>query len=207
MSTIWITVCAVATAQENATLTWNASTDSHTSGYYVYYGTDSHQYLYKVNAGAKTSFSVTNLPPGMTFYFAVSSYSSQGVEGVPSSEVSLSPLYFLAGSGAVSSTVEYLQFPDGVVFGYYDSTSYPWVYHFDMGWEYFMDAGDGQGGVYLYDCLSNTFWFTAPSLFPYLYDFTLNSWLYYYPNSQVPGTYTSNPRYFYDFGASQIITK
>jgi len=29
-----------------------------------------------------------------------------------------------------------------------------------------------------------------------LYDLTLNSWLYYFPNPNSPGHYTTNPRYF-----------
>jgi hypothetical protein len=43
--------------------------------------------------------------------------------------------------------------------------------------------------------------------FPYLYDFSLNALLYYYPDAGKPGHYTTNPRYFYNFATGQIITK
>lgn len=113
---------------------------------------------------------------------------------------------FFAGETALSNGVYYLALPNGNPFGYYsylpDSR---YIYHFDAGYEYVADANDGQGGVYLYDFASGHWWYTSRTFpFPYLYDFTLNAALYYYPGSQ-PGTYTSNPRWFYDFGTSQII--
>ena len=55
--------------------------------------------------------------------------------------------------------------------------------------------------MYLYDFASNTFFYTSPSFpFPYLYDFSLKAFLYYFPDTNNAGHYTSNPRYFYNFG-------
>jgi hypothetical protein len=55
--------------------------------------------------------------------------------------------------------------------------------------------------------MSNHFFYTSPSFpFPYLYDFSLNTVLYYFPDPNRPGHYTTNPRYFYDFATGQIIT-
>jgi len=55
--------------------------------------------------------------------------------------------------------------------------------------------------------MSNHFFYTSPSFpFPYLYDFSLNTALYYYPDPHNPGRYTTNPRYFYNFATGQIIT-
>ena len=77
-----------------------------------------------------------------------------------------------------------------------------------MGYEYVFDANDGNAGVYLYDFASNDFFYTSLTFpFPYLYDFNLNSVLYYYPDTTNAGHYTSNPRYFYDFSTGSIITK
>jgi len=94
------------------------------------------------------------------------------------------------------------------VFGYYSYLTDPhWIYHFDMGYEYWFDANDGQSGIYFYDFASNHFFYTSPSFpFPYLYDFSLNTVLYYYPDTNNPGHYTTNPRYFYNFATGQIIT-
>jgi sugar lactone lactonase YvrE len=99
----------------------------------------------------------------------------------------------------------WLQFPSsGQCFGYYNMASFPWLYHQDMGWEYFIDANNG-GGAYLYDWASQHWWYTGPTTpFPYLYDFSLQAWLYYSPVGSC--RYSSNPRWFYNFGTGQWIT-
>ena len=119
---------------------------------------------------------------------------------------------FFGGSVSVGGGFYYKQFASGVPFGYYNLVgsgySFPYFYHADLGTEYFFDANDSQGGAYLYDFASDTFFYTSASFpFPYLYDFTLNSVLYYYPDTTNPGHYTSGPRYFYDFATGAIITK
>ena len=71
------------------------------------------------------------------------------------------------------------------------------------------DAADGYSGVYFYDFKSSTFFYTSPGFpFPYLDDFALNSFLYYYPDPNNPGRYnTDGVRYFYDFATGKIISK
>jgi len=115
---------------------------------------------------------------------------------------------FFNGEIALGNGVYYLQFPNGTPFGYYSYLTDPyWIYHFDMGYEYWFDANDGHSGIYFYDNASTHFFYTSPSFpFPYLYDFTLNTVLYYYPDTNNPGHYTTNPRYFYNFASGQIIT-
>ena len=56
---------------------------------------------------------------------------------------------------------------------------------------------------------SNDFFYTSPSFpFPYLYDFGLNSTVYYYPDPNNAGHYNTNGiRYFYVFSTGQIVTK
>ena len=116
---------------------------------------------------------------------------------------------FFNGEVALGSGVYYLSFANGNYFGYYsflgDSA---YIYHFDLGYEYVIDANDGKDGVYLYDFASNDFFYTSPTFpFPYLYDFDRNSVLYYFPDMTNPGHYTSNPRYFYDYATGSVITK
>ena len=115
---------------------------------------------------------------------------------------------FFSGEVSLGNGVYYLQFPNGTPFGYYSYLTDPyWIYHFDMGYEYWFDANDGHSGIYFYDNASTHFFYTSPSFpFPYLYDFTLNTVLYYYPDANNPGHYTTNPRYFYNFATGQIIT-
>jgi len=115
---------------------------------------------------------------------------------------------FFNGEIALQNGVYYLQFPSGTPFGYYSYlTDQRFIYHFDMGYEYWFDANDGQSGIFFYDFASNHFFYTSPSFpFPYLYDFSLNTVLYYFPDLNNPGHYTTNPRYFYNFATGQIIT-
>lgn len=117
---------------------------------------------------------------------------------------------FFAGEAALSNGVYYLQFASGNPFGYYSYLSDPhYIYHFDLGFEYVFDAADGKNGVYLYDFKSNTFFYTSPAFpFPYMYDFTLNSAVYYYPDPSNAGHYNTNGiRYFYVFNTGTIISK
>jgi hypothetical protein len=115
---------------------------------------------------------------------------------------------FFNGEIPLGNGVYYLQFPDSTPFGYYSYLNdQRFIYHFDMGYEYWFDANDRQSGIYFYDFASSHFFYTSPSFpFPYLYDFSLNTVLYYYPDTQRPGHYTTNPRYFYNFATGQIIT-
>ena len=116
---------------------------------------------------------------------------------------------FFTGQVSLGDGVYYLVLPDGNLFGYYSYLSDPnYLYHFDLGYEYVFNANDSQGGVYFYDFKSGHFFYTSLTFpFPYLYDFNLNAVLYYYPNPQVAGHYTSDPRYFYNFGTSAVITQ
>jgi len=114
---------------------------------------------------------------------------------------------FFSGESSVGGGVYYLAFANGTPFGYYSYDSGGnYIYHQDLGWEYYEDANDSNHGIYLYDFSSGDWWYTSPQYpFPYLYDFSLGATLYYYPDTARAGHYTTNPRYFYDFGTNQII--
>ena len=120
------------------------------------------------------------------------------------------PLFF-SGSATLGNDVYYLALPNGNIFGYYADLSnteldQSYIYHFDLGYEYVMDANDGERGIYLYDFASDSFFYTSPTFaFPYLYSFLLKSVVYYFPDTSNAGRYTTGPRYFYDFGSAEII--
>ncbi len=117
---------------------------------------------------------------------------------------------FFNGQTTLSNGVYYLAFPNGNYFGYYSYLSNPlYIYHFDLGYEYLFDAADGKSGVYFYDFKSSDYFYTSPTFpFPYLYDFNLNTVLYYYPDPSNAGHYnTGGVRYFYNFATGQIISK
>ncbi len=113
------------------------------------------------------------------------------------------------GDVSLGSGVYYLHVPENNnLVGYYIYQFFPILYHYDMGFEYFLDANDGEGSAYFYDFLSGHWFFTGPTYpFPYLYDFTLNSILYYFPANNDPGHYSSNPRSFYNFATGKVITQ
>ena len=118
---------------------------------------------------------------------------------------------FFTGQTSVGNGVNYLAFSNGNYFGYYTFLSDPhYIYHYDLGFEYVTDAHDGMGGVYFYDFTSTHTFYTSPNgttPFPYLYDETLGTTLYYYPDPNNAGHYNTNGiRYFYDFATGQIIT-
>jgi hypothetical protein len=114
---------------------------------------------------------------------------------------------FFTGETALGGGWFYLQFPNGTPFGYYSYLSdQNFIYHLDLGFEYLFDANDANHGIYFYDFASSSFFYTSPTLFPDLYDFSLNAWLYYLPDVNNPGRYTHNPRWFYNFATGQWIT-
>jgi uncharacterized repeat protein (TIGR01451 family) len=105
---------------------------------------------------------------------------------------------FFAGEDFLGGSIYYLQFQDTNLFGYYGYLSSSILYHQDMGYEAFIPSTGGQ--IYFYDFAAGHWWYTSASLFPYLYDFTLNTWVYYFPDTTHPGHYTAKPRSFVNLG-------
>ncbi len=166
----------------------------------------------KVNA-ADASTGATAPPNGTIIHLEVETASSETFAVTSASNVTVNanthPSYF-TGESALNNGVYYLAFPNGNFFGYYSYLTDPhYIYHFDLGYEYLFDAADGHNGVYFYDFKSQGFFYSSPVFpFPYLYDFSLNTVLYYYPDTSNPGHYNTNGyRFFYRFDNGQIIVK
>jgi hypothetical protein len=79
-----------------ATASWDRNTDSDTSGYKLYFGTSSRNYTTTIDVGAQTSYVVSNLQSGLTYYFAATAYTGTGVQSSFSEEVS----YVVPGAGS-----------------------------------------------------------------------------------------------------------
>ncbi|RJR15596.1 MAG: PKD domain-containing protein [Nitrospiraceae bacterium] len=57
-------------------------------GFIIYYGSSSRNYTHVINVGRDTSYEVSNLTEGLTYYFAVTAYDTAGNESKYSQEVS-----------------------------------------------------------------------------------------------------------------------
>ena len=89
-STSSLTLPSTSSSGSTASLTWSPDTSTNLAGYKVYVGTSSRVYSSAVNVGNVTTYAVTNLGIGTTYYFAVSAFNSSGIESGFSNEVSKS---------------------------------------------------------------------------------------------------------------------
>jgi hypothetical protein len=80
-----VTTAAAATG---VNLAWDPNPESDIAGYRVHYGTAPGTYTKLVDVGNLTNASINDLTPGGTYFFTVSAYNSEGLEGPPSDEVS-----------------------------------------------------------------------------------------------------------------------
>jgi hypothetical protein len=198
----------------NGTRQWNTGMVARGR---IYFGADNKVYAFMVPSGTPTPTPTATATPtatsAPTATFTPTPTPTPTATHTPTATPTatatpgLHPAFF-SGEVSLGNGVYYLQFPNGTPFGYYAYLNDPrFIYHFDMGYEYWVDANDGQSGIYFYDFASTHFFYTSPSFpFPYLYDFSLNTVLYYFPDPNLPGHYTTNPRYFYNFATGQIIT-
>ena len=69
-------------------VSWDPVQDNRIAGYRLKYGTSSRSYTQSIDLGNVTSHSFANVPEGSTYYFVVTAYDANGVEGLPSTEVS-----------------------------------------------------------------------------------------------------------------------
>lgn len=75
-------------AQSSITLGWQASSDPTIAGYDIFYGTVSQQYTNEISVGNASSATISGLVPGVTYYFAATSYNSQNEQSAFTPEVS-----------------------------------------------------------------------------------------------------------------------
>lgn len=70
------------------TLAWDPNQEPDLAGYKLYYGTSSGSYQQSVDVGNLTQYSLSGLQNGVTYYFAVTAYDTEGYESGYSNEVS-----------------------------------------------------------------------------------------------------------------------
>jgi hypothetical protein len=137
------------------TLAWNRNAEENVVGYNVYYGTSSGNYDWVLDVGNVTSITVTDLPEGFTYYFAVTAYddSNPSLESTHSNEVS-------------KNTCSYSISPTNVSFGASGGTGSvsvttqagcPWTASSGESWMTITSGSSGTGnGTITYSVSANT---------------------------------------------------
>lgn len=90
-------------AGDAVTVRWKANSDKDVAGYKVHYGFKSRDYTHSIDVGPATSFTLTRLIPDTTYYFAASSYDSEGMESNYSAEITYKPVQDSDGDGLEDS--------------------------------------------------------------------------------------------------------
>jgi len=81
----------VGEAAISVTVSWDKNPDSATVGYYVYYGTQSHNYTTSINVGNTTTAVIYVPDQTVTYYFAVQAVSATGERSQLSAETVWTP--------------------------------------------------------------------------------------------------------------------
>jgi hypothetical protein len=69
-------------------LNWDLSKEKNIAGYKIYYGVSSGNYGSYIDVGNRTSYTITDLVSGLTYYFVITAYNNNGNESNYSAEVS-----------------------------------------------------------------------------------------------------------------------
>jgi len=80
-----LSLCSTTWAGE-LNLGWD--TDAGAAGFIIYYGTSIGNYTFETDTGTNTTVTIEGLLPGLTYYFAIAAYDSNGVQSALSSEIS-----------------------------------------------------------------------------------------------------------------------
>jgi hypothetical protein len=71
----------------DVTLAWDPNPEANLKGYKVYYGSTGGNYSFMVDAGNRTSLTISGLEAGKTYYFAATAYGPAGEESDLSDEL------------------------------------------------------------------------------------------------------------------------
>jgi hypothetical protein len=88
VSCVVVVIFATNSFAAQATLAWNPNTETDLAGYKIHYGTASGSYTVHLDVHNVTTYTVTGLTDGQTYYFAASAYNASGSESGYSNQVS-----------------------------------------------------------------------------------------------------------------------
>ncbi len=72
---------------DQVTLSWDPNTETDLAGYKIHYGTASNSYSARIDVHNVTTYTVTGLTAGQTYYFAATAYDTSGNESGYSNQV------------------------------------------------------------------------------------------------------------------------
>ena len=84
---LFILAAAFNASAADITLAWDANTETDLAGYKIYYGTASRNYTTSEDVSDTTSYTITNLDEGVTYYFAAKAYDTSQNESDYSAEL------------------------------------------------------------------------------------------------------------------------
>ncbi len=134
-------------------LAWDANTEPNLAGYKVYYGTASQNYGWVLDVGKVTTFTVTGLTDGLTYYFAATAYNTSNLESAYSGEVSTGTCIYSISPSSQSFTASG---GTGTVSVTTQSTC-PWTAGSGASWMTITSGSNGTGnGTVRYSMSANT---------------------------------------------------
>ncbi len=188
---------------------YNPATIINLWGYDYYHASDRGYYLNALMLFSK----ITGVDPrtlGATEIAAssigISATDAVTLQNLAATQLARTPFtYSEVPLGNVANSTYYLSFPDNSTpFGEYSYLADN-RYIFFYGWntyEFLSDANDGQDGIFAYDFGTNNNpdasigeFYTSSKVWPYVYSYKLNNWLYYF-------TGTNSPRQFAEFNTT-----
>jgi len=80
-----------AVGAESLQLEWDVNPEPDLAGYRIYFRTAYESYGQGIDTGLATTATMSNLVPGMTYFFAVTAYNAAGLESPNSGEITFTP--------------------------------------------------------------------------------------------------------------------
>ncbi|HEU6449358.1 MAG TPA: fibronectin type III domain-containing protein [Verrucomicrobiae bacterium] len=104
--------CAAVRGGQNITLKWKGIVEPDLAGYKLYYGPASGTYTNYFSTGKATNVVLSGLTAGLTYYFAATAYTTNGIESVPSNEIAVTvPGVLFMDGGAAGGNPSSVRFP------------------------------------------------------------------------------------------------
>lgn len=87
VTAILVALRPISVDAQSVTLAWNPSTSTNATGYLLYESSDGTNFDNGTDAGSNTTWTVTGLAPGASYYFEVAAYDTNGDTSPPSNEI------------------------------------------------------------------------------------------------------------------------